>query len=243
MQRRPQHGSASSAFPSSNGGAVAVARGDANPLDRSNSKDSYKRQKRKRVSIVGLVICLPILLGSALLLSTRILSSHNSKLEALSKNKDTKDDGVAAIPKNDKENTAPKTDTKSVAAANNNKNPNDDVEYHIVFSTGCSLYQDWQSYVFFFQAMKSQQPGTVTRIVSGCQPEEEEKMTEQFANEIHPMAPDGRFQIHFTPDYSKTPSGKTFVYWSTYAVLLCRLLCWLCFDCCLVCDCDYSTFE
>ena len=83
-----------------------------------------------------------------------------------------------------------------------NNNSNNDVEYHIVFSTGCSAFQDWQSYVFFYQAMKIQQPGTVTRIVSGCNPTEEETLRKIFDDTIAPMAPD-RFKIHFTPDFAK----------------------------------------
>lgn len=72
------------------------------------------------------------------------------------------------------------------------------VEYHIVFSTGCSAFQDWQSYVFFYQAMKIQQPGTVTRIVSGCDETEEATLRQIFEETIVPMAPD-HFKIHFTP--------------------------------------------
>lgn len=77
----------------------------------------------------------------------------------------------------------------------------DNVEYHIVFSTGCSAFQDWQSYVFFYQAMKVQQPGTVTRIVSGCNETEQATLQQIFVDTIAPMSP--RFKIHFTPDFAK----------------------------------------
>jgi peptidyl serine alpha-galactosyltransferase len=88
-------------------------------------------------------------------------------------------------------------------------------EYHIVFSTGCSLYQDWQSYVFFYGAVLAKQPGTITRIVSGCKDSaEEQKMREIFNDEIHPMDPSGRLQLHITPDYSKLKNGKSFVYFN-----------------------------
>lgn len=40
--------------------------------------------------------------------------------------------------------------------------------FHIAFSTGCSPRQDWQSYATFFSAEKVHQPGTLTRIASGC---------------------------------------------------------------------------
>lgn len=88
------------------------------------------------------------------------------------------------------------------------------VEYHIVFSTGCSIYQDWQSYVFFYQAMVIRQPGTVTRIVSGCSDEEEKTLQAVFDEQIRPMAP-SRFKIHFTPDFSSVKGSKQkFVYFN-----------------------------
>lgn len=90
--------------------------------------------------------------------------------------------------------------SQSVGGGNHN---NGDVEYHIVFSTGCSAFQDWQSYVFFFQALKVDQPGIITRIVSGCKPDEEQTLRQVFAETIQPMAPT-RFRIHFTPDYAGT---------------------------------------
>jgi hypothetical protein len=33
--------------------------------------------------------------------------------------------------------------------------------YYMVFSTSCTPQQNWESYVFFFHAMKVLQPGTV----------------------------------------------------------------------------------
>ena len=44
--------------------------------------------------------------------------------------------------------------------------------YHTIFSTDCSEFQHWQSYLFFHAAMKVKQPGYVTRIASGCKEEE-----------------------------------------------------------------------
>jgi len=88
------------------------------------------------------------------------------------------------------------------------------VEYHIVFSTGCSLYQDWQSFVFFYQAMVVKQPGTVTRIVSGCDKEDQATLQTIFDEQIRPMEPE-RFKIHFTPDYSDIKGGtEKFVYFN-----------------------------
>jgi hypothetical protein len=88
-----------------------------------------------------------------------------------------------------------------------------DVTYHIIFSTSCSTFQDWQSYVFFHEALVSGQPGTVTRIVSGCNEEEEMAARTVFQEQIEPMAP-GRFKIHFTPDFSHVKEGVKFPYFN-----------------------------
>ena len=44
-------------------------------------------------------------------------------------------------------------------------------DHHMVFSTACSSYQDWQSFLFFYHAHKVSQPGRVTRIASGAPPD------------------------------------------------------------------------
>lgn len=91
--------------------------------------------------------------------------------------------------------------------------------FHIVFSSGCSRYQEWQSELFFFSAMKSGQPGQVTRIVSGCDDEGNEQETilqQRFDQKIRPMAgPDDRFHLQFTPNfryYSNDTKGRVVDY-------------------------------
>lgn len=88
-----------------------------------------------------------------------------------------------------------------------------DVQYHIVFSTSCSTFQDWQSYVFFHRALVTKQPGSVTRIVSGCNAEDEVQARKVFSEQIEPMAPD-QFKIHFTPDFSTVKPGVKFTYFN-----------------------------
>jgi hypothetical protein len=75
------------------------------------------------------------------------------------------------------------------------------VPYHMVFSTSCTDQQHWESYVFYFQAFKVQQPGTVTRIVSGCKPNEAAELQTFHALHIQPMSP--HFHLHMTPDFTK----------------------------------------
>ena len=114
-------------------------------------------------------------------------------------------------------------------SANTNTDSNSDPEFHLVFSTGCSLYQDWQSYVFFYHVYKvsqrqQQQMGNnksknnniknVTRIVSGCNDKQQQVLQQTHYEQIQKQM-SYNFLLHFTPDYSKIkgsniPSYKYF---------------------------------
>ena len=88
--------------------------------------------------------------------------------------------------------------------------------YHIIFSSGCSTFQDWQSYVFFYHVLLSGQEGHVTRIASGCSSSTEEKsLHDIFAEEIESMRP-GYHHLHLTPDFSNVPKKvkKPFKYFN-----------------------------
>ena len=47
-----------------------------------------------------------------------------------------------------------------------------DESYHVVFSTGCSEFQDWQSIGVYSSAERVGQRGPITRIASGCTEEQ-----------------------------------------------------------------------
>lgn len=81
------------------------------------------------------------------------------------------------------------------------------VKYHTVFSTGCSTFQDWQSYVFFYHAIRSGQEGHITRIASGCEGETKKELEQIFQDEITPMDPE-RLHLHQTPDYGNVHQGE-----------------------------------
>jgi peptidyl serine alpha-galactosyltransferase len=81
-----------------------------------------------------------------------------------------------------------------------------DVQYHVIFSTGCSPKQDFQSYVFFFHALKSKQPGIITRIAA-CKDDEGAALMEYHKEFIQPMSPN--FLLHITPDYSEIKGAGT----------------------------------
>jgi hypothetical protein len=88
--------------------------------------------------------------------------------------------------------------------------------FHLVFSTGCSPFQNWQAYVFFHRALVVKQPGIVTRIASGCSARQRLDRQAFFdehvatmtttAAEDGPGSP-GNFRIHFTPDFSSVKEG------------------------------------
>lgn len=80
---------------------------------------------------------------------------------------------------------------------------------HLVFSTDCSPYMHWQSYLFFFSAMRIDQPGIITRIASGCTEEQLSNENEWHMKHIQGVMSD-RFRIHFTPDYSGDKDYKFF---------------------------------
>lgn len=79
-------------------------------------------------------------------------------------------------------------------------NAADNTRYHIIFSTDCSPFQHWQSYLVFFSAMTLRQPGHVTRIASGCEGEDIILMQDWFHDHVQGMS--SRFHLHLTPRFS-----------------------------------------
>ena len=75
-------------------------------------------------------------------------------------------------------------------------------QYHIIFSTGCSDKQHWQSYILFHSILTSGQQGHVTRIASGCTEEEEEALKHIHNTQMEPMG-NGKFHLHLTPEFGE----------------------------------------
>jgi hypothetical protein len=71
--------------------------------------------------------------------------------------------------------------------------------YHVIFSTGCSSAQNWQSYFFFYHALAIQQPGNVTRIASGCTAQQAIELYHFHERYMQRMSQN--VLLHFTPDY------------------------------------------
>lgn len=80
-------------------------------------------------------------------------------------------------------------------------------QYHVIFSTGCSDKQHWQSYMLYYSMVTSGQTGQVTRIASGCTKEEEVQLAKIHEEQIAPMGMDmpykgkSRFHLHMTPEF------------------------------------------
>lgn len=68
---------------------------------------------------------------------------------------------------------------------------------HVIFSTDCSFYQDWQTLLIFHSALTVGQKGDITRIASGCVKEKQKKLIKLY-KKLYP-----KYHIHFTPDFKK----------------------------------------
>jgi len=77
----------------------------------------------------------------------------------------------------------------------------DDARIHVIFSTDCSAYQHWQSYLLFYSALRVKQPGYVTRIASGCSDEEAAEAREWHETHISSKL-SNKFFLHLTPHFS-----------------------------------------
>ena len=86
---------------------------------------------------------------------------------------------------------------------------------HVVFSTDCGSFQDWQSRVLFDSARQVGHEGPITRIASGCSVEQEAKLTALMRTDRF-FAYTGRSSstssreafgdswfVHFTPHFSR----------------------------------------
>lgn len=72
-------------------------------------------------------------------------------------------------------------------------------EVHVVFSTDCTPFQDWQTIVLFHSAKVVGQIGKVTRIASGCDEEKKQQLILLYKK----LYPSGEYTAHFTPDFKK----------------------------------------
>lgn len=84
-------------------------------------------------------------------------------------------------------------------------------DHYMTFSTACSLFQDWQSYMFFYYAHKVSQPGHIIRIASGCSQQQQDELLKFHDKVISKLSPN--YSVHFTPDFSNV-SGDDYKYYN-----------------------------
>lgn len=71
--------------------------------------------------------------------------------------------------------------------------------FHVVFMTGCSVQDNWQSLLLFHSAETVKQRGVLTRIAYGCSLSEQRQLSELYRI-LHP-----RYHVYFTPHYYGPP--------------------------------------
>lgn len=69
---------------------------------------------------------------------------------------------------------------------------------HIIFSTDCMPYQDWQSLVLFHSAQRVGHRGSITRIACGCNQKKQKELILLY-NQLFSKLP---FKIFFAPNFS-----------------------------------------
>ena len=129
---------------------------------------------------------------------------QQKQLNEGSRNAKSRSDTMVTPKKEEGTSSTISTKTATVTTTEDDSN-----KVHIVFSTDCSSFQHWQSYLLFYSAYRIHQPGKITRIASGCTDEEEEKELAWHTEHISSVMSED-FRIHFTPHFSavKDESGK-----------------------------------
>ena len=94
-----------------------------------------------------------------------------------------------------------------------------DDSIHVIFSTDCRAYQDWQSLLLFHSAHTVGQKGTITRIASGCEKEKDSDKATKLIDLYHELWPN--YHIHFTPNFKKdAATGKNYEFYNKpYGIL------------------------
>lgn len=96
-----------------------------------------------------------------------------------------------------------------------------DESYHLVFSTGCSEFQDWQSIGIYSSAQAMGQRGIITRIASGCTKKQEESLRAAMRHlpkntRIH-FAPNTDVKDHYGHFYKYANKPLGMMHWLMHA--------------------------
>ena len=173
-----------------------------------NGNDDDPRGKSKSIvpkPLIGTLIVASVLF--LLLLFSGSLSNSNSSdsssgnslkaAESTTNNNNKLRNTATSIQQQTTQNKSSKTNPLPMMTTS----PTTNTTLHLIFSTDCSPYQHWQSYLFFHRAYTIHQPGYITRIASGCT--EEQQRYEQLWHDTRiTRQMSDRFRIHFTPHFS-----------------------------------------
>lgn len=171
-------------------------------------KISYKKDRRRKQKLGTEWLLYLFLIASGIMIVCNFMLSDQSSTASGSTTQTEQQptqQQSQTQSKNGENKRKATTNTKTTTTKENNKTKREPT-MHIIFSTSCHIKQDWQSYLFFFQAMVHQQPGTVTRIASGCSHDEEMALQKVHEEQIKIMNPN--FFVHFTPQFGKVPGAN-----------------------------------
>ena len=85
--------------------------------------------------------------------------------------------------------------------------------YYMLFSTGCTPFQNYQALAFFYFARKVEQPGTIIRLVSGCTDAQAADLHTIHETRVVPMQlSHQKFEMHVTPDFGSGTGDQK--YWN-----------------------------
>lgn len=137
---------------------------------------------------------------------------HSSPIQQTITTNDEISEQHLTVPILEKQQEPVESTAKQYNSATDNNDSAAAGDIHVIFSTGCSTFQDWQSYVFFYHAYKSGQKGTVTRIASGCKEKDAEILKRLHKEQIEIMSTN--FRLHLTPEYSRVKPRINFKYFN-----------------------------
>ena len=168
------------------------------------SRDGRPSMSPPKISIIMLMPCALLVSSSSYWIFSR--NDENFNLLDLQEHHIQAQSIYTNAPKR------PSRSTPKPLTAKEEASSNPETRFHIVFSTGCSAYQDWQSYTFFYHILMSGQMGNVTRVASGCSEKEGAILEQVFREQIVRLS--DRFHLHLTPDYSKVVKGNDYTFFN-----------------------------
>lgn len=104
-----------------------------------------------------------------------------------------------------------KSQHRSTDAIQKSAGDSDDDSIHIIFSTDCSKFQDWQTLLLFHSASVVHQTGgeggggSVTRVASGCNRKRKQELVTLYRT-LYPSR--YHYHVHFTPDFKLDKKTK-----------------------------------